>query len=378
MGRGPRAGDTLVSGLPLASAPGLALSDLMVPFGAQAGLASISMQVARGERVVVLGPSGAGKSTLLRAVAGLAPVTRGRIEVNGRDVGALPAERRDAVYLHQTPVLFPHLSVGENVAFPLRVRGQARDAVRRRVAEALAAVQLPGLEHRRPASLSGGQRHRVALARAIAARPAVLLLDEPLSALDPSLRDDVRDAIARAHAESGAAMLLVTHDLEDAGLLGDRVAVLLDGRVAQLDSPAALFARPATLAVARFLGLFQELRGRVADDRSVRCVAGRVTLPLTGPVPAAGDRVLVLVRAEQLVVERPGHERPAHARVLGYRTRPAGATFVLRTSDDQSAEEFEARVPPGDARPAIGEQLSVRLAPDSALVFPIGEDDHAR
>jgi ABC-type Fe3+/spermidine/putrescine transport system ATPase subunit len=168
-----------VSGLPLASAPGLALSDLMVPFGAQAGLASISMQVARGERVVVLGPSGAGKSTLLRAVAGLAPVTRGRIEVNGRDVGALPAERRDAVYLHQTPVLFPHLSVGENVAFPLRVRGQARDAVRRRVAEALAAVQLPELAvrraaaPRRPRARDRGQARR-APARRAALRPRSL------------------------------------------------------------------------------------------------------------------------------------------------------------------------------------------------------------
>ena len=354
------------------SGAAIALEGLHVPFGATRGIVDLSLSVARGERLAVVGPSGVGKTTLLRAIAGLAPVDAGRVTIAGRDVTALPPERRDAVYLHQAPVLFAHLSVGENVAFPLRVRGRRGEEVRRRVREVLAAVQLEGFESRPPQSLSGGQRHRVALARAIAARPAALLLDEPLAALDPSLRDDVRQAIAAAQAEHQPAMILVTHDLDDAGLLADRIAVLLDGHVAQVAAPAELFARPATIEVARFLGIFQELPGRMRNDGTAECPLGvlpdRVGLP-------AGQNVSIIFRAESLRVgavrdemETPG--AAVRANVVGMRHRARGATMVMRIGGAPDGAIVEAPIGPHDHIRAPGDEVCVSLDPSGALVFP--------
>ena len=345
------------------------LEALRVPFGAAPGIADLSLSVARGERVVIVGPSGVGKTTLLRAIAGLAPVDAGRVSIAGRDVTALPPERRDAVYLHQTPVLFAHLTVGENVAFPLRVRAQRGEAVTRRVREALAAVQLDGFERRTPQSLSGGQRHRVALARAIAARPAALLLDEPLAALDPSLRDDVRTAITAAQADHQPAMILVTHDLDDAGLLADRIAVLLDGRVAQVATPADLFAWPATLDIARFLGIFQELAGVARSDGSVECPLG--VLPDVSSMPE-GQRVTVVFRAESVRVGemRDGAGNTVRAQVLGMRHRARGATMTLQLEAQAPAPLVEVAVGPRDHPRPIGDVVSVSLDSRGALVFP--------
>ena len=275
--------------------PALRLIGLQVTFGAEAGRSStggrraeagtesepvgsvspglrgVTLEVGAGERLVLVGASGAGKTTLLRAVAGLVPIDEGRIEIGGTDVTRLPPERRGAVYLHQSPVLFPHLTVEENVAFPLRIRGVPRGEARKRVQEVLAAVRLSELGHRPSGALSGGQRHRVALARAVVARPSLLLLDEPLSSLDPGLRHEIRDVIVhlqaqgqtqgQAHGEAHgqAGLLLVTHDLEEAGLLGHRVGIVMEGGLAQLAPPEEIFRAPATLEVARFLGYRNEL-----------------------------------------------------------------------------------------------------------------------
>lgn len=265
----------------------LRLRDISVPFGSADGLRQISFEVARGERVVLVGPSGAGKTTLLRAIAGLTSVSGGTIEIGGRLRTDEPPERRDAVYLHQTPILFPHLNVFGNIAFPLRVRGVATAEARARVASALAAVRLDGFERRRPDSLSGGQRHRVALARAIVAQPAVLLLDEPLSSLDPALRDDVRDAIIRVQTESDAALLMVTHDLDEAGLIGNRVGVILDRQLAQIAAPSVIFTRPASLAIARLVGISNEVAGDVDADATFVCSFGAVSLGKSEISPGA-------------------------------------------------------------------------------------------
>lgn len=353
--------------LPTRDGAALVVERLAVPFGVGAGLTDVCFGIAAGARLAIVGPSGVGKTTLLRAVAGLAPTTAGRILVAGRDVTSIAPERRDVVYLHQTPVLFEHLSVGENVAFPLRIRRLPDDAVRSRVAAALAAVQLDGLERRAPHALSGGQRHRVALARAMAARPAALLLDEPLAALDPALRDEVRAAILDAQVGSGAAMALVTHDFDDAGVLADEVAVLLDGGIAQRGRPAELFAHPASLAVARLLGVYQTLQGRVRGDGGVECALG--TVPLATSLPE-GAAAIVAFRAEALrVVTSGGGPCTARARIVAVRHRPHGASLVLRLESAPEAPTLEAPAEPFVA-PAPGTLVGVVLDPRGTRVFP--------
>jgi ABC-type sugar transport system ATPase subunit len=356
-----------VGGLAGGAAPGLRVADVDVPFGdaahapAAAGLRGVSLDVAAGERLALVGPSGAGKTTLLRAVAGLAPVAGGRVEVAGRDVTALPPERRGAVYLHQTPVPFPHLSVAENVAFPLRVRGAREAEVRERVARALDAVRLAGLERRMPHALSGGQRHRVALARAIAARPALLLLDEPLSALDPALRAEVREAIAAAQAEYGPALVLVTHDLDDAGALADRVAVLLGGRVAQAGAPAALFTRPASLAVARFLGAFAEVPGRVRADGAFEGALG--VFPGGGVPPGPA---VAAVRPDALLARPDG---ALAARVTRVRHTARGAAAAVRLGESGDGAALEVAVDAASP-PAPGDTMRLAVDAGRVLVFP--------
>lgn len=337
--------------------PALRLVDLRLPFGEAGGLEPLSLEVAEGERLVIVGASGAGKTTLLRGIAGLGPVAGGRVEIGGRDVTRTPAERRDAVYLHQTPLLFPHLSVGENIAFPLRVRGVPDAEARRRVEELLAAVRLEGYAGRRPTTLSGGQRHRVALARAVAARPTLLLLDEPLASLDPALREEVRGAIVEIQRAHRAAMVLVTHDLDEAGLLGDRVGVLLDRRLAQVAPPEQLFRAPASLAVARFLGFPNQLPGRARADGSVDWLLG----VLHPPRPAPPGPVVLVFRPDALAVAAGGVE----GRVVGVLHRAERTTARVRVE----GAELEVAMP-RDEPAAVGDRVALRADPSRILVFP--------
>jgi ABC-type sugar transport system ATPase subunit len=307
------------------NAAALEVSGLSAPFGAHPGLREISFTVAPGERLVIVGRSGAGKTTLLRAVAGLAPTTGGRVAIAGRDVSSEPPERRNAVYLQQTPLLFPHLSVMENVAFPLRVRRVAERDIGPRVQEALARVQLDGFGDRRSRTLSGGQHHRVALARAMVARPAVLLLDEPLSALDPSLRDEIRAAMLVLQREYGPALVLVTHDLDEAGLVADRLGVLLDGRLAQTAPPGEVFSAPATLGVARLLGIPNIVPGVLEPGGVFASAIGRILLP-DAPASREGE--------PRMAVFRPGAARldpngPLAGRVVGIRQGPRNTAILV-------------------------------------------------
>ncbi len=339
----------------------LEVAGLTVPFGDAPGLRDISFAVAPGERLVLLGASGAGKTSLLRAVAGLAPVAAGRVTIGGRDVTVLPAERRNAVYLHQTPLLFSHLSVFENVAFPLRLRGREESEVRTTVAELLESVRLDGLGGRRCHTLSGGQKHRAALARAVAARPAVLLLDEPLASLDPALRDEVRVTLLTLQARYRPALVIVTHDLEDAAVLGDRIGVLLGGALAQLDPPERLFQRPASLAVARFLGIPNLVPGSIAAGqfRSVlRPIPVEPELP-AGPATAAfGSDAL-----------RPDPCGPLRGTVRWVQHGPRGATLRVEVA----SIELEASAPMG-VLPEAGEELLFGLEANRVTVFPGAAD----
>lgn len=335
----------------------LRLRDVSAGFGDQPGLRDISFDVDDAERFVIVGPSGAGKTTLLRAIAGLVPVTRGAVEIAGHDRTYLAPERRDAVYLHQTPLLFPHLDVFENVAFPLRVRGVATPEIRARVTTVLDSVQLGAFVARRPHALSGGQRHRVALARAIVARPAVLLLDEPLSSLDPSLRADVREVILDVAREYRLALVIVTHDLDDAALMGNRIGVLLEGHIAQVATPATLFMHPESLSIARLLAITNEVQGVIEDERVFCSPLGR--MPLSDNSPSGGVIMVFRPDAVQLMPERTDTAQ-CTGDVVEIRHRPQQTTVRVRVESKLATVMIEAAIDAMSA-PAIGTVVGLSI-----------------
>ena len=237
--------------------------------GPVAVLENVSLDVRPGEFVTLLGPSGCGKTTLLRLIAGLDAVDSGRISVSGTDVTSMEAHLRPVHTVFQSYALFPHLTVFENVAFGLRIRGRGEDEIRSRVAKALASVHLEGLDHRAPAEISGGQGQRVALARALVLEPDILLLDEPLAALDAQLRSSMRSELVQLQRSLGITFILVTHDLEEAIECSSRIAVMHEGRIAQYGRPEEIFERPSSVYVARLVGMENILDGRVvARDKT--------------------------------------------------------------------------------------------------------------
>ena len=334
----------------------LELDGLAVPFGDAPGLADVSLTVGAGERVVLVGASGSGKTSLLRAVAGLGPITSGSVRIGGREVTAVPAERRGAVYLQQTPALFPHMTVADNVAFPLRVRGVGAAERRQRAAAALASVRLDELGSRRPRTLSGGQRHRAALARAVVARPDVLLLDEPLTGLDPTLRGEVRDGLLAVQKEYGPAMLLVTHDLDEAAAVGDRIGVLLEGRLAQVAPAAELLTFPASLAVARFLGGFAEILGDARNG-----VFHSVLGSFPSRHPLADGPGVGIVRSDAVALAGGAVD----GEVQDVRTLASRIRLTVRVSDQLIEMSVAAA---GAPRP--GDRVRPAVAPGLLSVFP--------
>ena len=282
--------------------------DVFKSFDDTVVLAGVSLTVEPGEIFALLGPSGSGKTTMLRLLAGFEQLDRGRLLIADEAVEHLPPARRGVGMLFQSYALFPHLSVAENVAFGLKVRGGGQGEVQGRVAEMLELVRLSGFEARRIAELSGGQQQRVALARALAPRPRVLLLDEPLSNLDPALREETRADLRRAVKQTGITTVLVTHEQEEAFELGERIGVLNGGRLEQVAAPAELYQDPASRFVATFVGRCSVLPGVVEaggdggalDVRIESQGAPQVWRCRGGDGIGAGDRVDVCVRPESL------------------------------------------------------------------------------
>ncbi|WP_425942165.1 ABC transporter ATP-binding protein [Ornithinimicrobium sp. W1665] len=267
----------------------LELRDVTVRFGALAAVRSVSLDVAEGDVLAVLGPSGCGKSTLLRAVAGLEPLTAGSVVWDGRDLAGVPTHERGFALMFQDGQLFNHASVGENIAYALRLRGLGRGARRARVEELLELVGMQGYADRRPSTLSGGQQQRVALARSLAADPALLLLDEPLSALDRSLRDRLAGDLREILRQTGTTAVMVTHDHDEAFTVADRMAVMLEGEIAQEGPTGEVWRSPVSREVAEFIGYETFLEGEAAER-----VVGR-----------AGDEIVAL-RPSALRVEDAG------------------------------------------------------------------------
>jgi spermidine/putrescine transport system ATP-binding protein len=278
-------------------------------FGETAAVDAVSLDIRRGEFFSLLGPSGCGKTTLLRMIGGFEEPTAGTILIDGRDVTAAPPYARPVNMVFQHYALFPHLSVEENVAFGMRYRGIERSREKAAVAEALALLQLSGFEKRRPHELSGGQRQRVALARALALQPSVLLLDEPLGALDQKLRKEVQIQLKQLQRELGITFLFVTHDQEEAVTMSDRIAVMNRGRVEQAGEAARVFERPETEFTARFVGAANFFTGRVRDASGgmltlVLAGGGEVRIPSGDARYGPEDRVRFVVRPEKLELRR--------------------------------------------------------------------------
>jgi putative spermidine/putrescine transport system ATP-binding protein len=276
-------------------------------FGAVGVIHGVSLDIASGEFVGLLGASGCGKTTLLRIVAGLESVTSGTVEIDGRDVTGLPPEQRDIAMMFQSYALLPHLTVAENVRFPLRMRRLgSREEQHEKVRAALETVQLGVLSERRPSQLSGGQQQRVALARAIVSRPKVLLLDEPLSNLDARLREDMQIELIEIHKRLGLTTLFVTHDQEEALSLSHRVILLNSGHIEQQGSPAAIYARPDTGFASSFLGASNLVPATLehVDGKTVAVLSDGQRLNLPDQENARGQ-VNLSLRQEDLVLGPP-------------------------------------------------------------------------
>ena len=255
----------------------LQLNGLCLGYDGRVVVEGLNLAVADGELISLLGPSGVGKTTLLRAVAGLIEPLAGTIAIDDRPMIGLPAEQRDAVLVFQKPLLFPFLTVAENIGFGLRMQGLDRQIRRSRIAAILDLVGLAGLERRRPDQLSGGQQQRVALARALVLEPAVLLLDEPLANLDPGLRQQMRELIRSVQRQTGITTILVTHDQAEALMISDRIGLLLAGGLRQTGTPTELFYQPLDAEVASFFGNDNILAGPVSNGH-LHCGAARLAV----------------------------------------------------------------------------------------------------
>jgi spermidine/putrescine transport system ATP-binding protein len=357
--------------------PVVVLDQVVKRFGAVTAVDHLSLDIVRGEFFSMLGPSGCGKTTTLRMIGGFEAPTEGMIALDGRDVTQLPAYRRDVNTVFQSYGLFPHLNVFDNVAFGLRRRKVAGKDVDRRVLEALELVNLGGYRKRRPAQLSGGQQQRVALARALVNHPKVLLLDEPLGALDLKLRKQMQLELKRIQKEVGITFIFVTHDQEEAMTISDRIAVMNQGRIEQLGPPEAVYDRPATAFVAEFLGASNLLEGtyRGAQDGwgLVSLVGGDTVRIPADPLRRQGERLRVGVRPEKIDICPPGvAPEPAANHVAG---TLSSAVFVgvsyqyfFETSGGRELCAFERNGGKG-AIARIGDAVRLAWRPEHTFVI---------
>jgi ABC-type Fe3+/spermidine/putrescine transport system ATPase subunit len=333
-------------------------------------LERVSFCVAEGETLCLLGPSGCGKTTLLRLIAGLELPEGGQVIVDGVDVTHLPPHRRGFGLMFQEYALFPHKDVLGNVAFGLRMAGWERTAIRQRVGEVLALVGLAGFERRDVNRLSGGERQRVALARSLAPNPRLLMLDEPLGALDRSLRERLLSELPAILRQVGVTSITVTHDQEEAFAIADRLLVMRDGRVVQQGAPAEVYRRPASTWVARFLGLSNLLDARVVGPGVVETALGRLTLAAPQDVPS--PPLSLLIRPE---AARPGSDGPNRLQgtVVERAFRGSACRLTLRCGDERLVFEWPAIW----GMPAVGETVAFTLEPEGLTLVAEEEDGGA-
>lgn len=344
-------------------------------YGALNVVKNLDLEVRRGEFLSLLGPSGSGKTTTLMMLAGLEQPTSGRIRLDGAQIEGIPPHRRNIGVVFQNYALFPHMTVAENIAYPLKARRVPRAEIARRVRQALAMVKLDQVGERRPAQLSGGQQQRVAVARALVFEPSVVLFDEPLGALDRQLRESMQIELKQLHRETSVTMIYVTHDQAEAMTMSDRVAVFHDGRLLQCAPPKELYDAPDAAFVAEFVGENNRLSGEIVAVDGAECMvrtdAGMLVRAKRTALAQASDKVLLYVRPERAVVAQSAaacaNRYPAtvaDAIFLGDHTRlrldlPGGGSFTLK-------QNFA----PDTGPPAPGDQVELGWAVSATQIVP--------
>ena len=363
---GPSAG-----GAPAAPANAyLAMQGVAKAFRATTVIDGLDFSIARSEFVSLLGPSGCGKTTMLRMIAGLLQADRGAILLDGTDITRIPPHRRDVGVVFQNYALFPHLTVAENVAFGLEARKVSRDEIRRQVPAALELVRMTEFAQRPVTALSGGQQQRVAVARALAVKPKLLLLDEPLSALDRKLRETMQIELRRILRAQGITAIFVTHDQDEALVMSDRIAVMNAGRIEQIGRPAQIYEQPASAFVLEFVGLSSRLAGTVSMTDAGTITVDTAVGPLRAPAGfTRGARVMIAVRPEHITLGAPGNgDNGAQLALedvvyLGSKTQ-----LYLKGPTDDARITVEVSGP--TAIPAVGSAVSLRWAVRDTLAFP--------
>jgi ABC-type sugar transport system ATPase subunit len=337
----------------------LQLKNLTIRYGRAEVVREFDLVVNDGEMVSLLGPSGAGKTTILKAVAGLIRPQKGEIIIDGQPVQHLPPEKRSAVMVFQKSLLFPFMNVAQNIAFGLRMQGQPGPEIGRQIERILELTELAGLGQRKVRELSGGQQQRVSLARALVLKPAVLLLDEPLSNLDANLRQQMRELIQDIQAETRITTLFVTHDQAEALMMSHRVGLLLEGRLRQVGEPRELFYRPADPDVARFFGGCNFIQGKVKDGM-FRSAFGQAPAPA---VNGNGHWLTATIRPEDIVIDRePTYDLQGQVEKTNFEgsttriwVQCRGTRFVILTSESGFAP---------------GQKVGLHLPPEKIRVFP--------
>lgn len=355
----------------------LKLEQISKSFGSTKVLNQISLDVQQGEFITLLGSSGCGKTTTLRIIAGLESPDSGKVILNGQEVTGLPPEKRNVNTVFQNYALFPHMTVAENIAYGLKIQKVSRSEIQQTVQQMLKLVQLEGFDKRNPSELSGGQRQRVAIARALAVKPQILLLDEPLGALDLQLRRQMQFELKRLQKQLGITFIYITHDQEEALNMSDRIAVMRKGKFEQIDSPNTIYENPQTDYVARFVGEANILRGTVKQAQKgivLQTGAGCVSARCHAVCPQIGRSACIAVRSEQVLFESPqSSTQQGLSAVIKEKTFAGGMLrIVLELTDGQTIIASRHGI---DLPAQVGEKMMVSWQANHAIVVETSEEE---
>ncbi|TIO74747.1 MAG: ABC transporter ATP-binding protein [Mesorhizobium sp.] len=352
--------------------PAVEFRNIDIAYGKFVAVRDFSLSIRKGSFVTLLGPSGCGKTTILRSIAGLVDISSGQIMIDGRRVDDVPIYKRNIGLVFQSYALFPHKTVFDNVAFGLKYRNVPKPEIARKVSQALDMVRLPGSEKKLPSQLSGGQQQRIALARAIVFQPQVLLLDEPLSALDANMREEMRVEIKKIQKETGITAIFVTHDQEEALSMSDRIVVMNAGAVEQIGAPEEVYETPATAFVADFLGKANMLAGTVSrsDGALAITLAAGQTIDVTSPRPLApGSKVTVVVRPQKLSVGATASANRLSGRVVSTSYLGGSAIYEIDIGGETS---IRANAPINGRIAREGEPIEVGFDPGGCVLLDQG------